>query len=355
MKFKTCNFKLVFCCTACFILLGCTKEMNTILKIPKGIYVGGSKQINTFGHQKAVYWNDGKETTLFDKEYYAGINSIYVKDSIIYSVGSEGHGPDNRAVYWLNNSTYFLTDYHPSPRTSGAKSIFISSVDVYVAGFDTDYNWTGNIVSRARFWKNGEPTDLSENNWWLPNISSTTANSIVVRDSNVYVCGSAGNFARYWINTKSVNLTDGLYPAAANVIAADGNNIYVAGWESNGSKKVAKLWINGISTIQTDGINDASFTSIFVENNDVYLAGYEYEGSNQVAKYWKNENAYSLANSDHYSNATGIALKDNNVWVSGYEIVNSIVEARLWENGIIVDFFPKDSFQFRANCLFIAK
>jgi hypothetical protein len=41
-------------------------------------------------------------------------------------------------------------------------------------------------------------------------------------------------------------------------------DVYVAGFESNGSKEVAKVWKNGVATSLTNGINNARVKSLFV-------------------------------------------------------------------------------------------
>src|SRR5438552_11495612 len=73
-------------------------------------------------------------------------------------------------------------------------------------------------------------------------------------------------------------------------------NIYVAGFEYNGTHTVAKYWKNGNPVRLTDGSKDAEILSIFVSGNDVYASGYESNGSFEVAKYWKNGIPVTLTN-----------------------------------------------------------
>jgi len=44
-----------------------------------------------------------------------------------------------------------------------------------------------------------------------------------------------------------------------------GTDVYVAGFENNGTKDVAKVWKNGVATSLTDGTNWATARSIFVK------------------------------------------------------------------------------------------
>jgi hypothetical protein len=43
-----------------------------------------------------------------------------------------------------------------------------------------------------------------------------------------------------------------------------GSDVYAAGYESNGSSKVAKVWKNGAATSLTDGTYAAEVFSLFV-------------------------------------------------------------------------------------------
>ncbi len=89
--------------------------------------------------------------------------------------------------------------------------------------------------------------------------------------------------ATYWKNTDPVFLTNGSQYAGAYSIFVSGSDIYVAGYEDDGSTgySVAKYWKNGIpfSLPLTDGSKYAGAQSIFVVDNDVYVAGWESDES----------------------------------------------------------------------------
>jgi hypothetical protein len=59
-------------------------------------------------------------------------------------------------------------------------------------------------------------------------------------------------------------LTNGQQNASANSVYISGADVYVAGYESNGTKKVATIWKNGVVSALTNGQQNAYATSIFV-------------------------------------------------------------------------------------------
>ncbi|MEO8235801.1 MAG: hypothetical protein ABI549_10345, partial [Flavobacterium sp.] len=111
---------------------------------------------------------------------------------------------------------------------------------------------------------------------------------------DVYSAGlelnASGKYAaKYWKNNVVTNLTDGTQNATAYSVVVIGTDVYVAGYEENGTKKVAKYWKNGVSISLSDGTQDATAKAITVVGNEVYVAGFEKNALGvQVAKYWKN-------------------------------------------------------------------
>jgi hypothetical protein len=96
--------------------------------------------------------------------------------------------------------------------------------------------------------------------------------------------------------------------------------VFVAGYESNGSVNVAKCWIDGKEITLSDGTNEAKANSVYVSNNDVYIAG-----SDNGAVYWKNNKEIRLSG----DGASSIVVSGNDIYVAG----SNNPRAVYWKNG----------------------
>ena len=181
-------------------------------------------------------------------------NSIFIYRSDVYIAGGEqisrmtspypspSYASCISAVYWKNgNETYLIKGPYAGSYADEAYSIFVDGQDVYACG-----------ALEARYWKNGTSV-------YLP---GETAKSIYVSDGDVYVAGSQPNgqqvqtyfgifyrdVAKYWKNGNPVNLSDGTKDAYPTSIAVSKEDVYVAGYEETtaGDRDyVAKYWKNG--------------------------------------------------------------------------------------------------------------
>ena len=165
---------------------------------------------------------------------------------------------------------------------------------------------------------------------------------------DVYVAGyernGSNDVAMLWKNGKPQTLTDGANHAYAQSVYVSGSSsasgqadVYVSGQEYNGSKYVAKIWKNGNPQTLTDGTNHANAYSVYVAGSssgsgpaDVYAAGFEHNGSNSVAILWKNGVAHTLSDGTNRAEAKSVFVSDKNVYVVGYELKSHISIAKLW-------------------------
>ena len=60
-------------------------------------------------------------------------------------------------------------------------------------------------------------------------------------------------------------LTDGTKNAVANSVHGSGADVYVGGYENDGTKNIAKLWKNGLEIPLQNSSNAGVITGIFVK------------------------------------------------------------------------------------------
>jgi carboxypeptidase family protein len=155
--------------------------------------------------------------------------------------------------------------------------------------------------------------------------------------ADIYVAGYEFNgsvaVAKYWKNGQAISLTDGTENAYASSIAVVGGDVYVAGHEYNGGANdyIAKYWKNGQVIPQQCGSN-----SIAVVGSDVYTAGVEYNGSVGVATYWKNGQATALSDGTKTTIASSVAVVGSDVYVAGYDSIGPGPVAKYWKNGQVI-------------------
>lgn len=271
----------------------------------------------------------------------SGNSTASPKGIDIYLAGYESNGNLSIAKYWKNGTPKLLSDNN----TPGvATSIFYSGSDLYVASREFEGNSIGPV---AKIWKNNMPTALTDGT------TDAEVNSIWVSGPDVYVAGgeaayapNVGGGAEYWKNADRVILTDGKQSAMARAITVSGGDIYVVGEEkqfiltSPTTGKIvsaAKIWKNGIAASLTDGRSmDSGATAVVLAGSDVYAAGWEFESvGSEVrasARLWKNGQSIPLANGED-TIATSIAVSLNDVYVVGTKYIGNTSVAMYWKNG----------------------
>ena len=112
----------------------------------------------------------------------------------------------------------------------------------------------------ATYWKNGQPTRLTDGT------SDAEAITVFVSDGNVYVSGldyAHGEGNKYWKNGVVTKIEDN-YTEGCWLFVSDGD-VYVTGSVQNGSKYRAAYWKNGQRVLLTDGTeNDSDVYAVYV-------------------------------------------------------------------------------------------
>jgi hypothetical protein len=299
------------------------------------------------------------------------VSAMALANNVIYVCGGGNQSPG--ALFgevWTQApgaplQSSLLQDTAGSTANIHANAIAVSSAgDVYVAGtvwYDPQSNvpYTTSTANYplsgyiATYWKNGKAVNLPSMGY-LAGGTSTTSNhadyvsGIFVNGSDVYVSGGSNEyetdststfqFARYWKNGVSTNLSNGLVDSSAGGtitsspnttgIFVSGSDVYVSGTLA-GSQ--ALYWKNGVPVFLTPaGIGGAGAEAIFVNGSDVYAAGYVDSAGESYAVYWKNGVATTL--STNPSSANGITVSQDAVYIAGSENVSGKNYTTLWTN-----------------------
>jgi len=264
----------------------------------------------------AVYWNGGVMTEL---SIPSGTNSdaqgIVVVGSVVYVAGNLHSSTGTSAVFWKNGE---LTILSQSP--SSATSIVISGTDVYITGQQNGF---------AGYWVNTSFVQLSS--------STSTATGITFSGFNSYVSGVENSKPVYWENHTVVALPNNDYSPVS--IAAVDDNVFITGslggysWNSVSGV----YWRDGVfNTLpMSDGTSD-----ITSDGADVYISGNILKPRRSVAGYWKNGASVTLTDESSYAGA--ICVTNSNIFVAGSLNPpisgNSGVYSRnavYWRNGVM--------------------
>jgi len=239
------------------------------------------------------------------------------------------------------NEVETVTPTAKKPTSNPAQNFFQTSTPwefdegIYIAG--GGYSTTNNI---AKVWGAGLEQDLTMG------AGDVNATSIFVSGNDIYVSGYSFGWydhnrsyyraamAIIWRNGVGQALTNGTNEAEALSVFVFNNDVYVAGYESSSTKRVARLWKNGVVQPISSSTNETSGAAVYVSDNDVYVAGYELVGSTAVAKIWKNGIAQSLGDGMHDTYATSVFVSGSDVYVSGYGNSEGKGPAIVWKNGI---------------------
>lgn len=177
--------------------------------------------------------------------------------------------------------------------------------------------------------------------------------------------------AGYWKNGVFTQLGSGMKTSYATSIFISGNDVYVGGYESNGTVNVAKCWKNGIEiNTYTDGTKASQVQSIFVNGSDVHLAGYNTNVASptRLPYYWKSDmttvpatlTTTILGDKSTYSSARSIFVSNDDIYVAGQENSPSaptgtgLSIAKYWKNGTAVALSGLATSTMYATSIFIS-
>lgn len=322
------------------------------------VYVLGSENGST------LLWKNGQSTTL-----PAGTlpTALSIADSSdVYTVENTGDPyqttTSSSALILKNAMGTKLTD---SNYDAIADAVFISGVDVYVAGtkynfFDPVTKYTTNdavypeMGNHAVIWKNGNVMTLPSyhtlgvDTGYGATLYNDYISSLFVTGNDVYVAGGSlynPAHAEYWKNGVVNVLPNGSSPSSGTIgqttgIFASGSDVYITGFEfSSGSAlSTAGYWKNSVFySLGADTIQSSVASSVFISGSDVYMAGYGNINGYSVALLWKNGVLLSELKSPTQASsvASSVFVYGKDIYVTGYSwnIYHNNI-ATLWKNGV---------------------
>jgi len=244
----------------------------------------------------------------------------------IYIAAYEYTDVNKTAKYWKNGQP---TELMSNNNGITATSVSAAGRDVHVVGWDADNNY----VASGKYWKNGILQSFSGT------YSASVLSKVLVVANNVYIAGtgtnSDGYYAMYWKNGVPVVLKNSYGGWARDMVIVNGD-VYVAGnaASAGGALSAAKYWKNGIDVQLSTGSEQHIVTGIAVSNDDVHVVGMM-GGFREVAKYWKNGVETILSPLSYHSSAEDIAISGSDVYIVG-RINDSMgySMAQIWKNGI---------------------
>ena len=315
---------------------GSTGSTGTVINTPHpGIYIAGISAIPT---QTATLWRqDTLPITSFTSNiqniYASWLNAVTSSGKDLYVAGgitlvSQTSQKPSLACFWKNGEVFRLT-FGVDP--ASATDISVQGRDVY-ATVNIFYSY--NPYSKGVYFKNADQIELVAPG---PTIA---ANGIVAKGTDAYVSGyyslNGHDIGCYWKNGVVI-ASFGNDSRGAKIALSDNGDVYVVGYDYGpDGKKRANVWKNGGATILPTSKVNATANAIVLKGNDVYVAGTETDASGKISNgvYWKNGvatsvNAYSLS---------AIAVSGNDVYVTGVKPNPGIDYSYggCWKNGTLI-------------------
>ena len=208
---------------------------------------------------------------------------------ILYAVGQElvpGQG-HYYATLWKDGKRQLLTD---GSADSFCNGVYVDGNKVYVVGCEA----IGDLFDDGYY----EPYPLNVGVMWQFEVGNetqvtrsvlsdgkraTSPVAVAAAGENIYAAGfetleNSDRKAVYWRNGQMEYLSDGSTDALAYCVAAEGNDVYVGGYvqpADNKSGGIACIWKNGVAQNLTDGSTLAKVNAICIDGGVLYAAGAE--------------------------------------------------------------------------------
>jgi hypothetical protein len=251
---------------------------ESIFVLGSDVYVTGYEKLYSQNFMQTNYvkvWKNGIAIDLGASIYRASGSSIYVAGSDVYVAGYVSSGVGTSAgdgKVWKNGVVSNLTPIFANNANNRynwgqATSVFVNGSDVYVAVNEGGYfNSLSSNLTLAKVWKNGIATNLTSDS------TNTIANSIFVSGIDVYVAGAQMNtagiyVAKVWKNGIATSLSDGIVNTYATSVAIKGTDVYVLTnqYDNNGNSFNTKVFKNGFLTNFFSATNNINARSLFVK------------------------------------------------------------------------------------------
>jgi len=176
--------------------------------------------------------------------------------------------------------------------------------------------------------------------------------TVTVEAPDVYVATTEGiepdSKACLWKNGSPIPLSPEAKAGANGLFIADNGTVYVVGWIEPDSVKKAALWVysGSASPVQVQVLgedeNESQAHSVHGFGSNVYVAGYQSDGSNNIATLWKYSQTGSVAkpigSDTGPSEAKSIQVADGKMYAAGVQNDGANDHAALWAwDGITPD------------------
>lgn len=271
---------------------------------------------------------------------------------ILYAVGQElvpGQG-HYYATLWKDGKRQLLTD---GSADSFCNGVYVDGNKVYVVGCEA----IGDLFDDGYY----EPYPLNVGVMWQFEVGNetqvtrsvlsdgkraTSPVAVAAAGENIYAAGfetleNSDRKAVYWRNGQMEYLSDGSTDALAYCVAAEGNDVYVGGYvqpADNKSGGIACIWKNGVAQNLTDGSTLAKVNAICIDGGVLYAAGAEkVSGGRWKGVLWK-DGQPTYFTEEVGTEVTGLYVKEGKYIIEGNMTADSgdIVTCIWTEEGVQV-------------------